>query len=118
MVIDDDRLSAQSNNLTLVRLILASAVIWTHSIWRTSGGSEADQFSPWLGQPISSFAVDGFFFLSGFLVYSSLLRQPSVRTFMLARLARLWPALFVAVLVVVVAGAALTTTPGLDYFRG
>lgn len=118
MIIDDHRLSPKSNNLTLVRLLLASAVIWTHSIWRVTGVAEVDQFNSWLGNPISTFAVDGFFFLSGFLVYASLLRRPRARDFAMARLARLWPALAVAVTVTIAGGALLTAASGLSYLQG
>ena len=38
MTIDDCRLVPTQNNLTLTRLLLASAVIWTHSVWRVTGG--------------------------------------------------------------------------------
>jgi peptidoglycan/LPS O-acetylase OafA/YrhL len=120
MIVDDFRLSPNSNNLTLVRLLLAAGVIWTHSYWRATAAPAADfdQFSAWLGQPISAFAVDGFFFLSGYLVYASLLRRGSVKEFVAARLARLWPGLAVALILTVAVGATLTTAQGLDYLRG
>lgn len=118
MTIDDECLSPRNNNLTLVRLILASAVIWTHSVWRVSGTSGVDHFSPWLGDPVSVFAVDGFFFLSGFLVYASLVRRGRVSEFALARFARLWPALAVAVLLTIAIGTFFTTAPGLSYLTG
>ena len=118
MVVDDRRLSPANNNLTLVRLVLASAVIWTHSVWRVSGLQGSDELAAVLGAPVSQFAVDGFFFLSGMLVYSSLLRRGSARDFGMARLARLWPALFVSVMGTVVVGAFLTQAPGVRYLMG
>ena len=111
-------LSPQNNNLTATRLLLASAVIWTHSIWNRTGVGSQDQVSVVLGQPLSAFAVDGFFFLSGFLVYGSLLRRASVADFLLARLSRLWPALAVSILLTVIAGALVTRAHGTDYLRG
>lgn len=108
MIITDDRLRATANNLTLVRLVLASAVIWTHSYWRVIGITGRDEFSPWLGTTLSAYAVDGFFFLSGFLVYRSLLERGSVADFVLARLARLWPGLAAAVGLLVVGGYFVT----------
>lgn len=116
MTIDDHALRATANNLTLLRLVLASAVIWTHSIWRLTGREGVDELSPWLGAPISSFAVDGFFFLSGFLVYASLLRRGSVADFLLARFARLWPGLAVAILGTTIIGYFLAGMPGRAYF--
>ncbi|MEO8811390.1 MAG: hypothetical protein ABI376_00560, partial [Caulobacteraceae bacterium] len=73
MKIHDNLLHAQSNNFTVVRLVLASAVIYTHSYVAVSGsGIDRDNLGFLLGAPISTYAVDGFFFLSGFLVYPSL----------------------------------------------
>jgi peptidoglycan/LPS O-acetylase OafA/YrhL len=118
MYIDDARLKPEANNLTLVRLVLASAVIWTHSIWRTMGIEGWDQLKPLLGVPVSHVAVDGFFFLSGFLVYASLLRRGKVFTFAKARFLRLWPALAVSVLATVTIGSMLTSVPIAAYFSG
>ncbi|WEK44120.1 MAG: acyltransferase [Candidatus Sphingomonas colombiensis] len=106
------------NNLTLVRLVLASAVIWSHSVWRITGADTNDPMVWLMGEPVSSFAVDGFFFLSGFLVYNSLLRRGSAWDFLLARLARLWPGLAVAVLVMVTAGFFIAGLPLPEYLRG
>lgn len=107
-----------ANNLTLVRLVLASAVIWSHSIWRVTGADIGDPTVALFGEPVSSFAVDGFFFLSGFLVYNSLLRRGSPWDFALARLARLWPGLAVSVLLVVVAGFFVARLPLAQYLSG
>jgi peptidoglycan/LPS O-acetylase OafA/YrhL len=118
MVVDDRHLAPQQNNLTLVRLILASAVIWTHCFWRVTGYGEVDELTPLLGAPVSRFAVDGFFFLSGMLVYSSLLRRGSAVDFGIARLARLWPGLFVSVVATVIVGAFATEARGIAYLHG
>jgi len=118
MKFDDSLLKAEANNFTLVRLILASSVIYTHCYWLATGLEDKDDLSGILGAPISSYAVDGFFFLSGFLVYPSLLRLASSSRFLLARLTRLWPGLATSVLVTVLAGLALTSTPGLSYLSG
>lgn len=118
MVIEDGKLKAFANNFTLIRIILASAVIITHSYWRVYGIEGQDHFSAFLGKPISAYAVDGFFFLSGFLVYPSLLRRKKLWPFAQARLARLWPALAVSVLLVVAVGAVITTASLAEYFGG
>jgi peptidoglycan/LPS O-acetylase OafA/YrhL len=110
-------LKAQNNNLTMVRLVLASAVIMTHCYWKQHGGlSGEDWFAPWLGKPISQLAVDGFFFLSGFLVFGSLHRHAKIRWFLMARLARMWPALAMSILATVMVGLAVTTADPLTYF--
>ncbi|MCW6532760.1 acyltransferase family protein [Sphingomonas lycopersici] len=112
------RLVPTANNLTLVRLVLASAVIWSHCVWLVTGSDMNDPTVMLFGQPTSDFAVDGFFFLSGFLVYNSLLRRGSPWDFARARLARLWPGLAVSVLVVTVAGYFIAGLPLDQYLRG
>lgn len=106
------------NNLTVVRLILASAVIVTHCYVRATGLVETDWLSPWLGVPVSWLAVDGFFFLSGFLVFRSLVRHHDRRRFLLARLARMYPALLAFVLTATLLGMAFTATDLPSYFGG
>ncbi|WP_145198771.1 acyltransferase family protein [Sphingobium sp. B2] len=118
MTIDDDLLKPERNNLTLVRLVLASAVILTHCYWRVHHVGGQDQFSTWLGVPLSVYAVDGFFFLSGFLVYGSLRRRAHAGRFMVARLARMMPALVVSVLLTVLIGAFFTRLPPIGYLGG
>ncbi|WP_176592712.1 acyltransferase [Sphingobium sp. EM0848] len=118
MTIDDELLKPERNNLTLVRLVLASAVILTHCYWQVHHVMGKDPLSDWLGAPLSVYAVDGFFFLSGFLVYGSLRRRAHVRRFMVSRLARMMPALCVSVLLTVAVGALFTTAPLPTYFGG
>lgn len=117
MKFNDLLLRPEANNLTLVRLVLASSVIYTHCYWLLSGRSGEDDLSWLLGAPISAYAVDGFFFLSGFLVYASLHRRHRVGAFLLARLVRLWPALAFSILLTVLAGYAFTSSPE-SYFSG
>jgi peptidoglycan/LPS O-acetylase OafA/YrhL len=118
LIIEDDILDARRNNFTIVRFVLASSVIYTHSFWLIRGQAGADDLSPILGAPVSVYAVDGFFFLSGFLVYPSLLRLGRVRPFLLARLARLWPALAASVLGSVLVGALFTSASLPAYLTG
>src|SRR3546814_8093344 len=88
MRIEESLLRPHANNLTLVRLVLASSVIYTHCYWALTGRMGEDDLSAFLGAPISVYAVDGFFFLSGFLVFASLQRSARVGGFLLARVAR------------------------------
>jgi len=116
--IDEPSLTNQNNNFTFVRLFLASSVIFSHAYWRVSGKEGVDGLSLVLGKPVSAFAVDGFFFMSGFLIYASSLRRNKVPAFLLARLTRLWPALAVSVIVTVAIGVAVTEVPWGAYIRG
>ena len=118
MRIEQRLLRPDANNFTVVRLALACSVIYTHCYVETWGGGDADDITWLLGAPISKFAVDGFFFLSGFLVYPSLQRLGSSRWFLGARLARLWPALALSILLTVLGGLFFTSVPGLSYFSG
>lgn len=118
MRITDERLDADANNFTAVRLLLATSVIYTHCFFMTSGVRNADDLSRFLGAPISAYAVDGFFFLSGFLVYPSLLRLRSSVRFLTARFVRLWPGLALCVMLTVLAGAFFTTAAPGAYLGG
>lgn len=117
-MIQEALLKAGANNLTLVRLVLAGLVMVSHCYWRITGREGEDWFSPVLGAPVSSYAVNGFFFLSGFLVYRSLQRRAKVTDFMTARLARMFPGLAVAVLLTVAVGAFAIDLPLDRYLRG
>lgn len=118
MRISESILRSDSNNFTAVRLILASSVIYTHCYGTFHGGWDIDDTETVLGVPISNCAVDGFFFLSGFLVYPSLLRLGNPLSFLAARLARLWPGLALSVLALVTVGYFITTSPGMSYIHG
>lgn len=115
--ITDAQLRPANNDLTLVRLLLASLVIYSHAFYAVSG-SDWDDLAWLLGAPISNYAVDGFFTLSGFLVYRSIVNNGSIRFFILSRLARLWPGLIAMLVVVVLAGAAVSSLPLGAYLAG
>jgi peptidoglycan/LPS O-acetylase OafA/YrhL len=119
MILRDSDLKAENNNIGITRLILASAVIWTHSYWAVHHVSGQDEFSLLLGtQPVSAFAVNGFFFMSGFLVYASLARRSSVVQYALRRLLRIWPALATCVTLTAVIGAYFSQASGTAYWLG
>lgn len=110
--ITDVKLSKFNNNLNAVRLVLATAVIYSHSFYPLH---DTDSLKPLLGWPISWFAVDGFFALSGFLVYRSLENRNSITDYAVARLSRIWPGLMVMALVVAFAGMLVSTLPAAAY---
>lgn len=118
MTPNDAALRPEANNFTAVRLLLASLVIYTHCYWLVTGIGGEDNLSGFLGAPVSVFAVDGFFFLSGFLVYPSLLRFGQAGRFLYARFARLWPGLIAAILLTTLGGAFVTEARGLAYLQG
>jgi peptidoglycan/LPS O-acetylase OafA/YrhL len=90
-----DRLSSRDNALNFLRLILAGLVIVSHT-W-PSGGFGKD---PRLGDlPLGSWAVAGFFAISGYLVTGSRMRL-TLDQFMLRRALRIYPGFWVCLLVV------------------
>jgi peptidoglycan/LPS O-acetylase OafA/YrhL len=106
--ISDAQLAADGNNFTGARLLLASGVIWTHCYWLATGVSAADEVSSLVGLPVSHLAVNGFFFVSGFLICQSLFRQAGVFSFLAMRVARIWPALILCTLLTLTAFALLS----------
>jgi peptidoglycan/LPS O-acetylase OafA/YrhL len=109
--ISDAQLTADGNNFTGARLVLASGVIWTHSYWLATGTSAVDEVAGVVGLPISHLAVNGFFFVSGFLICQSLFRQPGWFSFAAMRVARIWPALIICTLLTLIVFALLSDRP-------
>lgn len=118
MILQSELFDPRKNNFTIVRFVLASSVIYTHCFWLLTGIEGKDDLSFLLGAPVSAYAVDGFFFLSGFLVYPSLLRLGKSSTFLLARLSRLWPGLALSVTLTVLGGLLVTEASPAAYFSG
>lgn len=92
----DSDLRHDANIFTLLRWLLASAVIFSHSFSLT--GSGGDPSTALLPFPVSRLAVLLFFSLSGFLVTGSLVKR-GVAQFFVARLVRLFPGLLVMLVV-------------------
>lgn len=105
------QLAARANNFNLVRLSLASFVIWSHSAWLLNGRVERDEMSDLLGHTLATLAVDGFFFVSGFLVSQSLFRRHGLLRFAAMRVTRIWPGLAVSLIVTVLAFALASGRP-------
>jgi len=81
------------NSFSVLRLVLATSVVLSHSFYLPNFG--IDPFERWTGLRLGSLAVDGFFSLSGMLVTASLLRDRSLAVFVRHRLARLMPGFWV-----------------------
>ena len=109
--ISDTQLRADANNFTGARLLLASGVIWTHCYWLVTGDSAVDELSGVIGLPVSHLAVNGFFFVSGFLICQSLFRQPGWFSFAAMRVARIWPALIACTVLTIGVFALLSGRP-------
>jgi peptidoglycan/LPS O-acetylase OafA/YrhL len=99
------RFDPRNNSLNALRLVLASSVIVSHS-WVLSGASHS---APgWGNQLVGDIAVDGFFAISGFLIFGSRMASRSLRDFFWRRFLRIWPAYAVVLLFVAAAVAPFT----------
>jgi peptidoglycan/LPS O-acetylase OafA/YrhL len=101
----------RDNNFNLIRLLAAFSVIFTHSAPALGLPSDRGFFFNHLGE----MAIDAFFVTSGFLVTASLINRGNLVAFLWARALRIYPALWVMlVLTVFVLAPTLTllTLPG------
>lgn len=111
-------LHRKNNNIDLLRLTAALAVIYGHAYAITPQPPLGDLLSRLIEDEYSgSVAVKFFFFLSGIVVTNSLLSNPSLRSFAISRLLRLMPALLVCLLLTCFAIAPLLSSlPAPEYF--
>ena len=113
----NDVVHGRNNSFHLLRLIAASAVLYSHAFPLATGDPEAEPLRATFGCTFGSIAVDLFFLISGMLVTMSLIRRSSAVDFAKARFFRIWPGLAVAVMaVILILGPALTTQPLSAYF--
>jgi peptidoglycan/LPS O-acetylase OafA/YrhL len=96
----------KDNNFNLLRLLAAFAVLISHSFAMLG---QAEPFAASVGKNLGAMAVDVFFVASGFLVGASLIRTQNIGDYLRARALRIFPALWVMLLLtVLVLGAAYT----------
>ena len=103
-----------SDNLTALRLMAASMVLFGHAF--VFLGLPEPMFMQWL--PMGPLGVYIFFSISGYLVAQSWQRDPSVLRFLIRRVLRILPGLLVCtVLSVLVLGPLLTEVSQADYWK-
>jgi peptidoglycan/LPS O-acetylase OafA/YrhL len=107
----------RNNNYNLLRFILATFVLISHS-GPLAIGKGADECLNWLFHfSLGTLGVFGFFFISGFLVTRSLMTRNNLKTYIVARSLRIFPALAVVLIFsVFLLGPALTLLPVNIYF--
>lgn len=106
----------RDNNFNLIRFCAAFAVLISHSFAVATGSGSAEPMRHTLGLTWAYIAVDVFFLTSGFLVTASLLARQSAVGFAWARSLRIFPALWVMlVLTVFGLGLAVTSSSPHDY---
>ncbi len=110
-------LHGRDNNFNLIRFLAASAVILDHSFVLVTPERAASAAINFAGLDIARVAVDVFFIVSGLLVTRSVLTQPTLVDYAVARFLRLFPALLAAcIFIAFLLGPAVTTVSLQDYF--
>ena len=85
--------TARFRNLTELRLVFALIVVLAHLV----GLAGIDNAKPLIEIFSSEYAVQGFFIISGFLVYKSYANLRNLKVFYVRRLLRIYPAYFCSV---------------------
>ena len=100
--ISTENSNLKKNNFNLLRLLFAYFVIITHS-YSLAGIAENDfVFQLTNGQvKLSYLGVRGFFIISGYLIFKSLIRSNNILDYFLKRILRLFPALIIALIVTI-----------------
>jgi peptidoglycan/LPS O-acetylase OafA/YrhL len=101
----------RDNNIQLLRLLAAAAVMLFHSYVFTGHIAEDPVFVATGSTDSSVIGVSCFFVLSGFLVTRSWLTRPGLIAFAAARVLRIYPALFVAVALSIALAGIATEVP-------
>jgi len=99
--IEADFLTRDANNLNMLRLLAALAVVVSHCALLRSGHESAEPFADITNFNLGDYALIVFFFISGLTVSASYARRRSVADFVMARALRIWPALFAVVFITV-----------------
>lgn len=105
----------RSDNFSLLRLVLAAAVVVSHGYSIPTGDNTLEPLFHATGLRLGEHAVNCFFTISGFLVTMSFLNR-GPRDYVIARLLRIVPGFVVAALVTVFGiGLAFTVLPSIGY---
>jgi peptidoglycan/LPS O-acetylase OafA/YrhL len=107
----------RDNNFNLIRFAAASAVLVDHCFWLVSPEQAAASPVDLRPLEIGRWAVDVFFIISGFLVTRSVMTQPTLIDYGVARVLRLFPALVVVCFALAfILGPIVTLVSPLSYF--
>lgn len=94
-----DHLASRDNNYNLIRFLAALAVLISHSYPLFYGDPGTEPLKKITGKSLGSLAVDIFFLTSGFLIMASFIKRRSTINYFWSRAIRIFPALWVALLV-------------------
>lgn len=119
MVYLETRAAGRDNNLNLIRMIAATAVLVSHAVPITQGPGAVEPLKALTGYSLGTLSVMVFFVISGFLITASFQRSSNHTSFLLARGLRLFPALVVnLVFVALILGPIMTTLPVAAFLGG
>lgn len=106
------------NNFDFLRLLFASLVV-VHHCYPIAGISEQDPLYYYSNGALSLsyLGVRGFFIISGYLIFQSLIRSESITDYLVKRLLRIYPALFVVLCITLIAAAFVYNGSLLEYVR-
>jgi len=116
MIYLGSRSAGRDNNLNLIRMLAATAVLVSHAFPIAWGPGAPEPLLGLTGYTLGTLAVMVFFAVSGFLITASFERTSSRTSFVLARGLRLFPGLAVClVFVAFVLGPLVTSLPVAEY---
>ncbi|HXS37297.1 MAG TPA: acyltransferase [Flavipsychrobacter sp.] len=106
------------NNFDFLRLVFATLVLITHS-YALSGYAENDFLARLTSGQLncSSLGVKGFFVISGFLIFQSVLRSKNLGDYFIKRILRIYPAYIVVTIIAILLGAVISHLSPSLYFR-
>lgn len=105
------RTAGRENNVQLLRLVAAAAVVVFHCYALTDQWTREPLYRLVPELNLGALGVKMFFVISGFLVTQSWLAHPRFRTFVASRVLRIYPALIAATLFTIALAAASSTQP-------
>ena len=112
-----DSAIGRNNNFNLLRMIAASAVLISHAYPISLGRMATEPLESTLGMSLGELAVLTFFAISGFFISQSFDRRSSFIAFLVARILRVYPGLFVVLLAtILIIGPVFTSMPIASYF--
>ncbi|MDB5685422.1 MAG: acyltransferase 3, partial [Rhizorhabdus sp.] len=89
----------EANNIGFLRLMLAGAVIVSHSPGTIDGNGSREPLRMLFDNiSLGDVAVDGFFMLSGYLIVQSMMTTPRLIDYLAKRVLRIYPAFILAYL--------------------
>lgn len=113
------RATGRDNNLNLIRMIAATAVLVSHAVPISQGPQAIEPLKDLTGYSLGTLSVMIFFVISGFLITASFERSSSHASFLIARGLRLFPGLAVNLaLTAFVLAPIVTSLPAAAFLGG